>query len=133
MRKGHTNNPNGRPKGTPNKATKKVKNVLQQVFEEEYTPEKIRAYIQGLDDTDKLRFLVQLLPYLAPKQRPEEPEEVLAPDFNRIDLSSLTDTDLRTLQAIQEKYELSAGKEIKEIRRIIVDPRTGEEKDLPTL
>jgi hypothetical protein len=103
MKKGHTNNPNGRPKGTPNKATRRVKAVLMDIFETEYTPEKIRHYMECLDDADKLRFFVQVLPYLAPKHRPEDDRPIDAPNFNTIDLSTLTDKELTALQSIQEK------------------------------
>lgn len=120
MRKGHTNNPNGRPKGTPNKATRKVKSTLQKVFDEAYTPEKILEYIEELDDTDKLRFLVQLLPYLAPKHKAEEPEEILAPDFNRVDLSSLNEKELKMLEAIQQKVKFKDPQTVDKITGMIV-------------
>ena len=123
MRKGHTNNPNGRPPGTPNKATQRVKSVLQEVFNKEYTADKIRSCMAFMDDMDKLRFLVQLLPYLAPKHRPEDTAEVLPSNFSRVDLSKLTDDELRSLEAIQQKIEYKEPGEVKQIQIELIEPK----------
>jgi hypothetical protein len=123
--KGHTNNPNGRPKGTPNKATRRVKAVLMDIFDTEYTPDKIREYMADLDHTDKLRFFVQVLPYLAPKHRPEDDRPIDAPNFNSIDLSTLSDDELTVLETLQKKVEQPTT----EITRIIIDPISPKNED----
>lgn len=120
MKKGHTNNPHGRPKGTPNKATRRVREVLQLVFDEMYTADKIMAYMASLDDTDKLRFMVQLLPYLAPKHRAEDAADVLPSNFSRVDLSKLTDNELIALEAIKQKIEYKDAEDVDNITGMIV-------------
>lgn len=96
----------GKPKGATHRLTGAVKNVLLDVFNTEYTPEKIRAYIQTLDDPDKLRFLVNLLPYIVPKAPPAkpEPDELKESPF---DYSKLTNDELRYLARLQEKVRVT--------------------------
>jgi hypothetical protein len=92
----------GKPKGARHKLTGAIKNILMDVFETDFTAEKIRSYIQSLDDADKLRFMVNLLPYIAPKAPPAPPEPE-APEESPFDPSKLSDDELRYLAQLQEK------------------------------
>jgi hypothetical protein len=71
LKKGQTNNREGRPKGKPNKSTALIRGVLLEVMETKFKASDICTMIDQLTDLDKLRFLVQILPYLSPKKQPE--------------------------------------------------------------
>lgn len=91
----------GKPKGTPNKATRAVKSLLQDVFREHYTFDKIGEYMAELSGPDKLRLFANLLPYLIPKAADEPPTASL--DDSPLDVTRLTDEELRYVAALQEK------------------------------
>lgn len=95
----------GRPTGATNIATRAVRTLLQQIIENHYSVEQVAAYMTALDDTDKLRLFVQLLPYVAARPKNLEDNET-AENFKQLDLSVLSDEDLRTLAAIQNKLSL---------------------------
>jgi len=123
----------GKPKGARNKIAGELKDILSEVIRGEYTAEKIQSYLQALDDADKLRFFVQLLPYLAPKA-PAEPPAEEPEDMEGFDLSKLTDEELRIIARLQEKATtppIRWGPEenpIKEIRRVVIYPDGKEEE-----
>ncbi len=54
----------GRQKGTPNKRTAITENIEQLVLQEF---EKIPAYIESLNNRERLEFIIKLLPYAVPK------------------------------------------------------------------
>lgn len=63
--KGKTNNPHGRKKGVPNKATKDIREVIRKVLED-YSPmfwEDLRA----LQPKDRVKAITDLLQYAVPK------------------------------------------------------------------
>lgn len=63
--KGHTGNPNGRPKGIPNKTTSTVRNWLVQLIND--NREQLEQDFKALDPEKRLDLLQKLLPYLMPK------------------------------------------------------------------
>lgn len=65
MAKGHTNNPNGRPKGKPNKSTQSMREWITD-FLNGYK-EQIENDFQCLDPKERLLFVSKLLPYVVPK------------------------------------------------------------------
>ena len=54
----------GRQIGTPNKRTAITKNIEDMVLQEF---EKIPAYIESLNNKERLEFIIKLLPYAVPK------------------------------------------------------------------
>lgn len=65
--KGHTNNPNGRPKGTPNKVTQTVKEWIAEIVEKNM--ERIESDMEALSPRERIIFFERLLAYVVPKQQ----------------------------------------------------------------
>jgi hypothetical protein len=117
----------GKPKGARSRLNAKLKDTLEEVIANEYTAEKIQLYIQELDFTDRLRFFVQLLPYVASKAPAAEVEP--EPEENGvIDYSKFTDEELREIVRLQEKARANTTPPIQwrdepmTITRTIIDP-----------
>ena len=60
-----TNNPNGRPKGTPNVMTKELRQRLKVIVETEL--DSLPAYLDELDSRQRMEALFRLMPYVLPK------------------------------------------------------------------
>ncbi|WP_373521068.1 DUF5681 domain-containing protein [Aquiflexum sp.] len=65
LKKGQTNNPNGRPKGSKNKINEEIREKIQSLFDGNF--DKIQSDIEKLDPKNRLKFLTDLMPYLVPK------------------------------------------------------------------
>lgn len=69
--KGKTNNPNGRPKGVPNRTTKEIKSVLN-----EFISMNIESMQQDFDSIDdphlRLQFIERLFRYILPTSVKED-------------------------------------------------------------
>lgn len=63
--KGRTGNPNGRPKGTPNKVTATVRNWLADMIQKNQT--QLEQDFLSLQPLERLAMLEKLLPYIMPK------------------------------------------------------------------
>lgn len=76
MEKGKTNNPNGRPKGTPNKITTDLREFIGLLLNDNL--EQLRADFEKLEGKDRLIVMERLLSYVLPKlsnvTMNEEPE-----------------------------------------------------------
>lgn len=66
MKKGTTNNPNGRPPGTPNKSTSEMRDFIQAFIE--HNSEAMQAEFEKLEGPDKFRVIEKLLPYVLARQ-----------------------------------------------------------------
>jgi uncharacterized protein (UPF0305 family) len=84
--KGKTNNPNGRPKGKPNKITQDVRQWLSTVIDK--NRRQIEKDLKTLEPKDRLQMLEKLMQYVIPKQQAVKAE---------VDLSALTDEQLDTI------------------------------------
>ena len=69
MPKGKTNNPNGRPAGSPNKITAEVRQSLQSALSGEI--EKIGKLLESLEPKERLEIIVKLLQYILPRLESE--------------------------------------------------------------
>lgn len=63
--KGHTNNPNGRPKGTPNKVTKDIRRFILNLLETNQAA--VKRDLKAVEPKDRLLFYEKLLQYAIPK------------------------------------------------------------------
>lgn len=55
----------GRTKGTPNKTTKEIRNVLKSVIDNEI--QNIETSLQEIPAKERLEILIKLIPYVLPK------------------------------------------------------------------
>lgn len=86
MEKGKTNNPNGRPKGTPNKITQDVRQWLSTVIDK--NRRQIERDLKALEPKERLQMLEKLMQYVIPKQQAVKAE---------VDFATLTDDQLNTI------------------------------------
>lgn len=86
MEKGKTNNPNGRPKGKPNKITQDVRQWLSTVIDK--NRRQIERDLKALEPKERLQMLEKLMQYVIPKQQAVSAE---------VDISTLTDEQLNTI------------------------------------
>lgn len=97
--KGQTNNPNGRPKGTPNRTTKEVKDLLNQFISDNL--DDLQSEYDKLESEKKLQFFERVLKYVIPQQR----------EINQtIDVSQLSENELD--QLINEALKKDNGHDI---------------------
>jgi hypothetical protein len=65
LKKGMSNNPNGRKVGTPNKLTKELRATLKAIIEKEL--ETIPETLENLTPEKRLEIVIKLIPYVLPK------------------------------------------------------------------
>lgn len=63
-KKGTVNNPNGRPKGTPNKSTDELRTLLQNFIDDNM--ETLQADFDKLEPKDRLNYIERLLKHVLP-------------------------------------------------------------------
>ena len=83
MKKGHTNNPKGRPKGKPNKITQDMRGWLTAIIAK--NRKQMEKDLKKLEPKERLQILEKLMQYVVPKQQAVSAE---------IDLNKLTDEQL---------------------------------------
>lgn len=82
-KKGTTNNPNGRPKGKPNRVTGEVREWIRALIDKQRP--QLEKDLKALDPAERWRIIEKLMSYVVPKMQSVEA---------KIDLNSLSDEAL---------------------------------------
>ncbi|MDR2139382.1 MAG: DUF5681 domain-containing protein [Tannerella sp.] len=72
QKKGQTGNPNGRPKGTPNKVTTDLRQWVNMLIEN--NREQLEKDLEALEPKERWQLIEKLMQYVIPKKREEEHE-----------------------------------------------------------
>jgi len=99
VKKNHTNNPNGRPKGKCNKVTGELRETLKTALTGEL--EKKKKKLSECEPSARLELVIKLLPYLMPKATSTE----TAPPKPSTDTAVLIASTLQRLQSAQISHE----------------------------
>lgn len=112
--KGKTNNPNGRPKGVPNKRNAELREQISTLIDNNW--KNLQSDLDKLEPRDRLNFLEKLMGYTLPKLQnvqldantPPEPDKTVIvfkiPDNGRgMDYKSMSDEQLRAILADEDK------------------------------
>jgi hypothetical protein len=86
--KGQTNNPDGRPKGVPNKVTQKTKGIIANIIKNDFNT--LSEDIASLEPKERLEFFIKLLPFVIPRRAPENEEGQAMPSI-QIDIAQGVD------------------------------------------
>ena len=78
-RKGKTNNPHGRPKGSKNKDKRDLREFIEEIVNDRT---QIQNDLKALEPLERLQIIEKLMSYVLPKLRSVE---------NKIDFAQLTD------------------------------------------
>ncbi len=97
MEKGHTNNPNGRPKGKPNKVTGDVRRWLAELIDGNRA--QIKKDLKALSPKDRLLVLEKLMQYVVPKQQ----ATTLEVDYSKMTDAQLTNIVEQLTQSIENE------------------------------
>ena len=91
--KGKTGNPNGRPKGSPNKTTQSVREWLTRLIDD--NREQIRKDLAALEPKERLQVLEKFMEYTVPKRQSVEA---------RVDIDRLSDSQIdQVINELSEK------------------------------
>jgi hypothetical protein len=88
LSKGRTNNPKGRKKGSQNHFSSDMKTYLMDVLES--NRERIIQDMEELNPKDRLKFIIDLLPYVLPKLQ-------ATTNDTHLSIENLTEQDLDTI------------------------------------
>jgi len=55
----------GRQKGTPNKMTKEIRDLLKSIYETEL--EKVPQYLEELTPKERINFIIKISPFILPR------------------------------------------------------------------
>lgn len=78
LKKGNTNNPNGRPKGSVNKINESLRATFSNIIENNL--ETFNNDLLVLQPKDRISMLIKMAEFILPKLRSVESESVLSPE-----------------------------------------------------
>lgn len=64
IKKGEVRNPNGRPKGSPNKATAQLRQLVSDLVQKEF--ENVDSLLLQLEPKERAKFITDLMKYVLP-------------------------------------------------------------------
>jgi len=92
MKKGKTNNPNGRPKGSPNRTTAQMKDLINRFLSDNL--ENLQRDFDKLEPKDKLYFIEKIMKYVLPQQQ-SYTENIDVSQLSESEIDSLLDRIMR--------------------------------------
>jgi hypothetical protein len=102
---GYSNNPSGRPKGSPNKSTKETRAALMKVVEGEL--EQLTERLRAADTRTYFDILLKIMPFILPKLGEEQPEADVKETIGSLFSKRLAESKL---QEIEDKEMLERRK-----------------------
>tara|TARA_B110000238_G_C15836905_1_gene315222 strand:- start:240 stop:539 length:300 start_codon:yes stop_codon:yes gene_type:complete len=75
-KKGQSGNPGGRPEGSKNKSTQKIRESIQLIVENNI--ESIQDSLDLMNPKDKMKFILDLMKLVLPALRPEDEIQILS-------------------------------------------------------
>lgn len=99
MKKGHTNNPNGRPVGSKDKATQALRNRVELLIDNNW--DKLQRDIDKLEPKERVDAILRLLEFSIPKMQRIGIESAIAQRRSEEDIiPNLTDEECEVLLKI---------------------------------
>ena len=83
LKKGQTGNPNGRPKGTPNKVTSDLKEWINALINRNLSG--IEKDLKGLEPKERLQIFEKLMQYVVPRQQSISVEAQIQAEYQAIE------------------------------------------------
>ena len=83
LKKGQTGNPNGRPKGTPNKVTSDLKTWINALISKNLS--RIEKDLKGLEPKERLQILERFMQYCIPRQQSISVEAQIQAEYQAIE------------------------------------------------
>lgn len=83
LKKGQTGNPNGRPKGTPNKVTTDLKKWVEILIDKNLS--RMEKDLKQLEPKDRLLVLEKLMQYSIPKQQSISVEAQIQAEYGALE------------------------------------------------
>lgn len=103
--KGETNNPNGRPKGKPNKATAELKTWITELIDN--NRDQLEIDLKSMQPKERWQIIERLMQYTTPKiqstqvQMTDTNSQIIKIGYGS--LSVLSNEELLSLEAMQKK------------------------------